>query len=205
MTELDLDAIRGRHKLGTAHCDVMAVDHGDDFGEHDDRCDAIKLCDEVRDLRQEVEHQTDRAESYKTSANQYARRVAEGGIEITRLREAALDVIQRIEAWEAAVRTIISGREVEHGMDLTQLRAALNPEAAAEPSEEVVLYCNKCGWTGLRPSTTSTLHSGCDYYAVVVEKIVVKGDSTPPELPPQESVGSKGPITEAAAEESEDG
>jgi hypothetical protein len=51
--------------------------------------------------------------------------------ELERLRAAGFDVIERIEAWEAAVRKIIGGREVEHGMDLTQLRAALPPE----PSE----------------------------------------------------------------------
>ena len=45
--------------------------------------------------------------------------------EIERLRAAGFDVIERIEAWEAAVRTII-GRDAEHGMDLTRLRAALH-------------------------------------------------------------------------------
>lgn len=47
--------------------------------------------------------------------------------QIAKLREAGFDIIQRIEAWEVAVRTIIGGREIEHGMDLTQLRAALEP------------------------------------------------------------------------------
>ena len=47
--------------------------------------------------------------------------------EIEQLRAAGFDVIQRIEAWEAAVRTII-GRTPGHGMDLTQLRAALPTE-----------------------------------------------------------------------------
>jgi len=46
----------------------------------------------------------------------------------TELQAAARDVIERIEAWEAAVRTVI-GRDAKHGMDLTQLRAALDAEA----------------------------------------------------------------------------
>ena len=48
-----------------------------------------------------------------------------------RLRVAVLDVIQRIEAWEDVVRTII-GCVPGHGMDLTQLRAALLYHAPAD-------------------------------------------------------------------------
>ena len=45
---------------------------------------------------------------------------------VRRLRAAGFDIIQRIEAWEAAVRSVIGEREFAHGMDLTQLRAALH-------------------------------------------------------------------------------
>lgn len=38
-------------------------------------------------------------------------------------------------------------------------------------TEIVNLFCNKCGWTGSRPYTQSTLHTGCDYHAVVVETV----------------------------------
>ncbi len=51
---------------------------------------------------------------------------AEAAEKIKRLREAAIDVIQRIEEWEAAIRTIVGG-DIEHGMDLTKLRAAVAP------------------------------------------------------------------------------
>ncbi len=45
------------------------------------------------------------------------------------LRAAGFDIIERIEEWETAIRKIIGGREVEHGMDLTQLRTALKSSA----------------------------------------------------------------------------
>lgn len=40
-------------------------------------------------------------------------------------RENLGDIIQRIESWEAAVRQVIGGREIQHGMDLSAARSEL--------------------------------------------------------------------------------
>ncbi len=37
--------------------------------------------------------------------------------------DALADIEQRIETWETAVRKVIGGREVKHGMDLSRARS----------------------------------------------------------------------------------
>ena len=89
------------------------------------KAESAALHDDFDDLeRDNAQHVTTMGEfADKLACSQ--REVERLTAELVALREAAEDVIVRIEAWEAGVRKVIH-RDVNHGMDLTALRAALD-------------------------------------------------------------------------------
>lgn len=128
---VDLDAVRERHHKMPYGEEAFICEHchvGDCSEEPYGfwPCDAIQLADEIERLRTENEGLATEVKRWREGESTIKLAFAED--EIERLREAGFDVIERIEAWEAAVRKIIGGREIAHGMDLTQLRAALDTE-----------------------------------------------------------------------------
>jgi hypothetical protein len=109
-----------------------------------------KAADEIERLEKQAEEQGDKAEKRSIDslgdaiqgADEHDRLTAQVRAgeatrfrlfeEIVQLREAGFDIVQRIEEWEVAVKMII-GHAPGHGMDLTQLRAALR---FGEPTPE---------------------------------------------------------------------
>jgi len=104
--------------MGEVDLVVRLRDHNRSFNcisEEGGLCFECLAADEIERLRAEMSQpRALLVEAFQAACN-----------ENVELRAAGFDVIQRIETWEAAVRTII-GRDAEHGMDLTRLRAALH-------------------------------------------------------------------------------
>lgn len=105
----------------------------DNFGfRSDEYSGTVDLADCIKELGDDREQLREENRKLVAANSDLGVGLSDATVVNLRLREAAIDVIKRIEEWETAVRKIIGGREIQHGMDLTQLRAAL---AATEPAD----------------------------------------------------------------------